>query len=108
MVYMYVRALATASVNPQLARMNSAGKEGSTRATLVWLSLSALLPLPCLLPQLWTWRKKAKEVGFVWLRFTCSNLLTTFCVHCETTTTEIKPLKRVLCLHFGLLLACEN
>lgn len=37
----YVRALAVASINAQLARIKSAGKEGSTSTVLGWPSLSS-------------------------------------------------------------------
>ena len=76
-VCMYVRALAVASMNPQMARMNSARKEECARTMLGWSSLS---PLPASPVRCGFALKKAKEIGIPPLRLPCSNCQTLFCV----------------------------
>lgn len=95
------KGCARASVTTQVARIHSAGKREMSDHTGLAQQLSPS-HTPYLLPQLWTSIKKAKEVGFIYLRLTCPNLQTTFRVHFETTR------KRLLSLHFGVTLVSEN
>lgn len=78
-----------ASVNPKVARIHSAGQEGSPRTTLGWLGL---LPPPAPLPHspAVNLEKKPKEVGFVWLRsIYLLKLPNSHCVHVQQAGNQV-------------------